>query len=198
MTGRAREIIGEAYSDMELNAISADDAVSAILARLTAAGYRLLAPGDLDKVTLERCAEVADQAEQPGIPGSSEWITQGNFAGAIAAAIRSLGTHALPFTPTTLAERWQCSERHVYNMIERGELPSFRLGGKLLRIRAEDVEAIECQAGGSQGSTANTASPGTTTPGSAAVIDLEHQMQKRRPAAPRLDTPSLRARSERR
>ncbi|WP_338531621.1 helix-turn-helix domain-containing protein [Nitratireductor thuwali] len=46
------------------------------------------------------------------------------------------------FTPRTLAERWQCSERHVRNMIDRGELSAFRLG-KLLRIRGETVEAFE-------------------------------------------------------
>ncbi|WP_410010542.1 excisionase family DNA-binding protein [Phyllobacterium zundukense] len=47
------------------------------------------------------------------------------------------------FTPRTLAQRWQCSERHVRTMIATGELPSFRLGGKLLRIRAEEVDLIE-------------------------------------------------------
>ncbi|PWL17438.1 hypothetical protein DKP76_11715 [Falsochrobactrum shanghaiense] len=51
------------------------------------------------------------------------------------------------YTPTTLAKRWDCSERHIRNMIDRGELPAFRLGGKLLRIRGEDVEALECQNG---------------------------------------------------
>ena len=47
------------------------------------------------------------------------------------------------FTPATLALRWHCSERHVRNMIDRGELPAFRLGGKLLRIRTADVIAFE-------------------------------------------------------
>lgn len=47
------------------------------------------------------------------------------------------------YTPSTLAERWSCSERHVRNMIDNGELPAFRLGEKLLRIRAADVEAFE-------------------------------------------------------
>lgn len=46
-------------------------------------------------------------------------------------------------TPAQVAEMWQCSERHVRNMISRGELPAFRLAGKLLRIRKEDVEAFE-------------------------------------------------------
>ena len=97
------------------------------------------------------------------------------------------------YTPASLADRWECSERHVRNMIAAGELPAFRLGGKLLRIRAEDVEAFECQNGGSQDCGENSASHGTKEI-SAAVIDLEHQIQKRRPASPRLDTPNSRAR----
>ncbi len=53
---------------------------------------------------------------------------------------------ARPFTPETLAVRWQCSPRHIRNMIRDGRLPGFRLGGKLLRIRARDVEEHErCQ-----------------------------------------------------
>jgi excisionase family DNA binding protein len=49
------------------------------------------------------------------------------------------------FTPESLAERWQCSARHVRNMIARGELPAFQLGGKLLRVREDVVEAFERQ-----------------------------------------------------
>lgn len=47
------------------------------------------------------------------------------------------------YTPKTLAQRWQCSERHVRTMIATGELPSFRLGDKLVRIRGEDVRNME-------------------------------------------------------
>ena len=92
------------------------------------------------------------------------------------------------FTPASLAERWECSERHVRNLISTGELRSFRLGGKLLRIRKEDVESFECQNGGLPDSEESSVSPGTTKMASADVIDLEQQMPKRRPAAPRLDT----------
>lgn len=49
------------------------------------------------------------------------------------------------YTPATLSKRWQCSERHVRNMIEHGELPAFRLGGKLMRIRGDEVLKIELQ-----------------------------------------------------
>ncbi|MBY2932501.1 helix-turn-helix domain-containing protein [Rhizobium leguminosarum] len=48
-----------------------------------------------------------------------------------------------PFTPKRLAERWLCSERHVRNMLTRGDLPFFRLGGKLIRIKMDDVEEFE-------------------------------------------------------
>jgi excisionase family DNA binding protein len=50
------------------------------------------------------------------------------------------------WTPRQLAERWECSERHVRNLINRGELQFFRLGGKLIRIPQSAVEAFErCQ-----------------------------------------------------
>lgn len=48
-------------------------------------------------------------------------------------------------TPKMVAELWHVSERHVRNLIASGELPSFRVGGKLLRIRMADVEAFECR-----------------------------------------------------
>lgn len=48
-----------------------------------------------------------------------------------------------PMTPAALAKRWLCSERHVRNMINSGELQCFRLGGKLIRILPEDIAAKE-------------------------------------------------------
>ncbi len=51
---------------------------------------------------------------------------------------------ARPFTPETLAERWECHPSTIRKMIGRGELKHFRVGGTLLRIRAGDVEEIEC------------------------------------------------------
>jgi excisionase family DNA binding protein len=47
------------------------------------------------------------------------------------------------WTPMQLAERWECSERHVRNLINRGELQFFRLGGRLVRIPHSVVEAFE-------------------------------------------------------
>lgn len=50
-----------------------------------------------------------------------------------------------PLTPIMLAERWQCSERHIRNQIAAGRLRAFRVGGKLLRISMDAVEEFECQ-----------------------------------------------------
>jgi excisionase family DNA binding protein len=41
-----------------------------------------------------------------------------------------------------LAERWQCSSGHIYGLIRDGKLNAFKVG-KLLRVRAEEVERIE-------------------------------------------------------
>jgi excisionase family DNA binding protein len=46
-------------------------------------------------------------------------------------------------TPRMLAERWQCSERHVRNMISKRLIPAFKVGDKLVRIRIEDIQAFE-------------------------------------------------------
>jgi excisionase family DNA binding protein len=47
------------------------------------------------------------------------------------------------FTPRTLAEHWECSDKHVRNLISSGQLPAFRLGEKLVRILRADVEQFE-------------------------------------------------------
>ena len=44
--------------------------------------------------------------------------------------------------PSDVAKRWQCSERHVRNLVRSGTLPSFRIG-KLIRITLDAVEAFE-------------------------------------------------------
>jgi excisionase family DNA binding protein len=97
------------------------------------------------------------------------------------------------FTPETLAQRWGCSARHVRKLISIGALGCFRLGGKLVRISAGDVEKFECQQNGaSLVSKENIASPGTIEEKmedpSGDVIVLEHKMRERRKPAPRLDT----------
>lgn len=72
------------------------------------------------------------------------------------------------YKPNTLAKEWGCSERHVRNLIASGELRSWRLGGKLLRISPEAVREYECQQeaksrGGSAVFGENGRSSGTST-----------------------------------
>lgn len=57
-----------------------------ILAALTAAGYRILAPGEVDAETVERAVEIATA-------GSMDSETRA-YAGYFATAIRSLGRRA--------------------------------------------------------------------------------------------------------
>ena len=62
--------------------------------------------------------------------------------------------------PSDVADRWQCSERHVRNLAREGQLRHFRAGGKLLRFRIEDVEEYEqC---GSSNTVRSTPSSGGT------------------------------------
>ena len=48
-----------------------------------------------------------------------------------------------PYSVASLAERWCCSKRHIYNMISKGELQIFHAGGTLVRISAETVARWE-------------------------------------------------------
>ena len=64
------------------------------------------------------------------------------------------------FTPAALAREWECSERHIRNLIAAGQLRAFRLGGKLLRISSEEAEAFKCRNTASDGSMDASASPG--------------------------------------
>jgi excisionase family DNA binding protein len=47
-----------------------------------------------------------------------------------------------PYTPDSLAERWECSERHIRALVKKGELTCFRVG-KLIRISVSEVERYE-------------------------------------------------------
>lgn len=51
---------------------------------------------------------------------------------------------AKPYTPETLAARWDCSAEKVRLMCHAEEIGSFRLG-KLIRIPAAEVDRYECQ-----------------------------------------------------
>lgn len=45
-------------------------------------------------------------------------------------------------TPAKLAERWECSTAHIYNLVREGKLRSFRLG-TLIRFNPDDVLEYE-------------------------------------------------------
>ncbi len=44
-------------------------------------------------------------------------------------------------TVPELAEILRCSRRTAYGLVEEGEVPSFRVGRKLVRIRRGDVDS---------------------------------------------------------
>ena len=47
-----------------------------------------------------------------------------------------------PFSTRRLAERWECSEQHVRDLIQNGDLNHFRIG-RLIRIPYKEVEQFE-------------------------------------------------------
>lgn len=49
-----------------------------------------------------------------------------------------------PFSPQTLAKRWDCSPQKIRTMVDDGKLPYFRIGAKMIRIPAAEVEKFEC------------------------------------------------------
>lgn len=69
------------------------------------------------------------------------------------------------YSPASLAERWECSQRYIRKLIAIGELPAFPLGGKLWRIRGEDVEAFECRTTASDDTGENSRSSTMPTEG---------------------------------
>lgn len=46
-------------------------------------------------------------------------------------------------TVKSLAEHWRCSRRHVYNLIDTGQLKAFSIGTRGKRISDEEVERWE-------------------------------------------------------
>jgi len=85
------------------------------------------------------------------------------------------------FTPEEVAERWKCSPSFVRRMVADGKMPgAFRLGGKLLRIPLETIEAVECQNIGSSASEADGQSQNTATENASPVTSLAAEMRSRR------------------
>lgn len=67
-----------------------------------------------------------------------------------------------PFSPQTLAQRWDCSAEKIRRMYRDGILPGFQLG-KLVRIPAAAVERFECQTTESSSIAESSPSPSTTS-----------------------------------
>lgn len=44
------------------------------------------------------------------------------------------------YSVATLADHWGCGTDTVYTLIRSGDLRAFKVGGKLLRIRMDEVE----------------------------------------------------------
>jgi hypothetical protein len=65
-------------------------------------------------------------------------------------------------------------------MVADGRLPAFRLGGKLIRIRPQDVEAYECRTSDCSGFVADGPSQNIETESASAVVGLAQAMQRRR------------------
>lgn len=49
------------------------------------------------------------------------------------------------YSVASLALHWGCGTDTVYSLIHSGDLRAFKLGGKLLRIRQDEVERFECR-----------------------------------------------------
>ncbi|MBS4049010.1 MAG: helix-turn-helix domain-containing protein [Alphaproteobacteria bacterium] len=65
-----------------------------------------------------------------------------------------------PYSPESLAKRWDCSSRHVRTLLKTGGLRGFQLGGKLWRISAAEVERFEqCQGPGDSSDTGAPSAP---------------------------------------
>jgi excisionase family DNA binding protein len=92
---------------------------------------------------------------------------------------------ARPFTPETLAVRWDVSPTTVRNLCQAGELAHFRLG-RQYRIPAKTVEEIEqCQQTlASDVSEGDIASIGVATMANADGISLRHAPERKRNRKP--------------
>lgn len=71
----------------------------------------------------------------------------------------------------------------VYSLIHSGDLRAFKLGGKLLRIREDEVERFECQTTACNDTEASSPLSGTK-PDDATDIRLERLIE--RPQRPQL------------
>ncbi len=87
---------------------------------------------------------VAEEESRKGVPSGSA-TKKGRHEHDLDKASSSVSEVT---NPAGLAKRWMCSQRHIHNLIARGDLPAVKYGGRLVRIRWADIEAFE-KSGGS-------------------------------------------------
>lgn len=49
-----------------------------------------------------------------------------------------------PYSVKTLAARWGVSQSHIYHLIRKGKIATFRISEDTIRIPHHEVERIEC------------------------------------------------------
>lgn len=92
-----------------------------------------------------------------------------------------------PYTPDSLAERWQCSAETVRQMIKRGELRAFRVG-VMYRVPVDAVEEYECRTLPSGDFAAVSALSGAMPAASGTAISLRHATERRQKPKPLTST----------
>lgn len=88
------------------------------------------------------------------------------------------------FSVATLADHWGCGTDTVYSLIRSGDLRAFKLGGKLLRIRQDEVERFECRTITASNDTGEPSPSSGTRAEDATDIRLERLIE--RPQRPQL------------
>lgn len=88
------------------------------------------------------------------------------------------------YSVASLAEHWECGTDTIYSMIKSGDLPAFKVGGRLLRIRADEVERFECRTATASNDTAID----TRSFGMKADVDTDIRLERliERPQRPQL------------
>lgn len=64
-----------------------------------------------------------------------------------------------------LSQLWDCSPKHIYNLIDEGKLRAFSIGRRGLRVSVDEVERWERENGLSRTETAITSSADEATGG---------------------------------
>lgn len=100
------------------------------------------------------------------------------------------------YSVASLAKHWGCGTDTVYSLIHSGDLKAFKLGGKLFRIRADEVERYECQTNTPSNDTEASSPSSSTKVDDATAIRLE-RLTVRPPSPQRAPSGSGAASAER-